>query len=106
MGDQAANNKDNNTGRVAPHDSHKEPTPISPIYHKAFPEVKTNVTAFVDLLQQPILDTHYRDGNIEGLLKEIQKRRKPRFPEEVRIALIGDMAAGRWTLTRFVLARC
>jgi hypothetical protein len=82
------------TSKVPPYDAKTEKLPDSPVFTPEFAQLTKSIAAIVELIATPLKETSYKDGVIEGLLQEINARTKSDFPEEVRIALIGDMKAG------------
>lgn len=84
-----------NDGRIEPYNAvERERLPESPVYTEDYKELKQASRDLVEVLLDPIRQTTFRNGVIDGLLEEISQRTKGEFPEEVRIALIGDMKTG------------
>ena len=95
--EHAAGEKDeaSDDGVILPYDASREETlPESPVYTEDFRKIKIDIKAIADLLLSPIRETTYRDAVIEGLIEEVTQRTRGGFPENVCIALIGEMAAG------------
>lgn len=79
---------------VPPHDVNKEEYPSSPYFSQQYGNLIEGANAIVTMLEKPLLESTYNDATVEGLLAEIKQRTTSNFPEEVRIALVGDMKAG------------
>lgn len=89
---------------VAGHDASTEFTPKCPIYHPSYMVVKAKLAKMIELLQGPLEQSTYTDPNVEGLKLLLRERSKARFPDEVRIALVGDMASGKSSLINSLLS--
>ncbi|KAK5688137.1 hypothetical protein LTS10_000115 [Elasticomyces elasticus] len=89
---------------VPPYDAKQEPLPPSPVFTPEIEMLKTSVDDLIKLLTEPIEESKYNDGAVEGLLSEIKNRTKSDSPEEIRIALVGDMKAGKSSLINSVLS--
>ena len=79
---------------VPPHDVAKERQPSSPYFSKEYENLMEGIGGFVTMLEAPLRESTYRDATIDGLFAEIKQRTTSNFPEEVRIALVGDMKSG------------
>ncbi|KAG9616800.1 hypothetical protein KCV04_g15592, partial [Aureobasidium melanogenum] len=53
--------------------------------------------------QEPLDEGDYSDPNVEGRKSLLKTRSKTRFPDEVCIALVGDMASGKSSLINSLL---
>ena len=80
--------------RVAPHDATKERQPSSPYFSERYDNLIEGIGGIVAMLEAPLKKSTYRDATIDGLFAEIRQRTTSNFPEEVRIALVGDMKSG------------
>ncbi|GAB1738050.1 hypothetical protein NU219Hw_g2558t1 [Hortaea werneckii] len=91
--------------KVEPYDaSVKEILPHSPVYTEDFEKLEKGVADLIRLLAEPIQDTEFRNGVVNGLLDEITDRTKGGFEEDVRVALIGGMKAGKSALINSLLS--
>ncbi|TIA52430.1 hypothetical protein D6C77_08504 [Aureobasidium pullulans] len=93
-----------NEEMVVGHDASTEPPPQCPIYHPSYKIVKEKLAEMIELLHQPLYESTYTDNNVEGLKSLLKKRSEARFPDEVRIALVGDMASGKSSLINSLLS--
>ncbi|KAK3671101.1 hypothetical protein LTR78_009062 [Recurvomyces mirabilis] len=92
-------------GAIQPYDAVlQERLPESPVYSTTFRELKNHIKNFVDLLLRPIQETEYRNAVIGGLKEKVEKRSKGGSPENVCIALIGQMAAGKSSVINSLLS--
>lgn len=89
---------------VPGHNAYSEPAPRSSIYHPAYKIVTASIEEMVQLLREPLEESTYTDPNVEGLKSLLKRRSKARFPDEVRIALVGDMASGKSSLVNSLLS--
>ncbi|KAK4889882.1 hypothetical protein LTR27_011395 [Elasticomyces elasticus] len=89
---------------IPPYDANQEALPASPIFKPEFDELKRSIDEVVQMLRSPIEDSKYTDGVVEGLMQEITNRTKSDSPEEVRIALVGDIKAGKSSVINSVLS--
>lgn len=93
-----------NEEMVVGHDASTEPPPQCPIYHPSYKIVKEKLAEMIELLHQPLYESTYTDNNVEELKSLLKKRSEARFPDEVRIALVGDMASGKSSLINSLLS--
>jgi ribosome biogenesis GTPase A len=89
---------------VAGHDVSTELPPTCPTYHSAYKIVTKKFDEILDLLREPLDESSYTDPNVEALKSLLKDRSKSRFPDEVRIALVGDMASGKSSLINSLLS--
>jgi hypothetical protein len=89
---------------IAAHDVSTELPPSCPTYHPAYKIVTEKFGEILDLLREPLDESSYTDPNVEALKSLLKDRSKARFPDEVRIALIGDMASGKSSLINSLLS--
>ncbi|RMZ17678.1 hypothetical protein D0860_00355 [Hortaea werneckii] len=93
------------TDRVEPYDaSVKEILPHSPVYTEDFEKLDKGVADLIRLLADPIQEAKFRNGVVNGLLDEISDRTKGGFQEDVRVAFIGGMKAGKSALINSLLS--
>ncbi|KAK4963178.1 hypothetical protein LTR10_000806 [Elasticomyces elasticus] len=88
---------------ILPYDLKLEGLPSSPIFTPEFAELGKAISEVVQLLAQPIEESSFRNGVVNGLLKETTNRTKSETPEEVRIAFVGNMSSGKSTLINNIL---
>ncbi|KAK6004058.1 hypothetical protein QM012_008908 [Aureobasidium pullulans] len=88
---------------VAAYDVSTELPPDCPIYHSSFKIVTEKFDEILRLLREPFDESDYSDPNVEGLESLLRNRSKTRYPDEVRIALVGDMASGKSSLINSLL---
>lgn len=89
---------------VAAYDVNAEPPPNCPVYHPSFKIVTAKFDEILRLLRGPLDESNYTDSNVEGLISLLKTRSKARFPDEVHIALVGDMASGKSSLINSLLS--
>ncbi|KAG9895901.1 hypothetical protein KCV05_g17394, partial [Aureobasidium melanogenum] len=89
---------------IAAYDVNNEQLPNCPTYHPSFKLVTENFDEIHRLLREPLDEGDYTDSNVEGLKSLLKTRSKTRFPDEVRIALVGDMASGKSSLINSLLS--
>jgi len=89
---------------IAGHDVSTEPPPNCPTYHPAYKVVTDKFAEILQLLREPLDGSSYTDPNVEALKSLLRDRSKARFPDEVRIALVGDMASGKSSLINSLLS--
>ncbi|RMX99105.1 hypothetical protein D0867_12217 [Hortaea werneckii] len=91
--------------KVEPYDaSVKEILPHSPVYTEDFEKLEKGMADLIWLLAKPIQDAKFRNGVVNGLLDEISDRIKRRSREDVRVALIGGMKAGKSAVINSLLS--
>ena len=91
-------------GKVPAYDAKQEKLPSSVVFTPEFAALTDVIHEQIELLSKPIEETSYRNGVVNGLLEEIKLRTKAEFPEEVRIALIGDMSSGKSSVINSILS--
>lgn len=79
--------------RVAPHDATKERQPSCPYVSQKREDL---IGGIVAMLEAPLKKSAYPDATTDVLSAEIKQRATSNFPEEVRIALVGDMKSGMY----------
>jgi hypothetical protein len=90
--------------RVLPHELKSEKLPASPVFTPEFARLTKSIKAVVELLATPLNKTTYRGEVTDALMQETKTRSKTDIPEEVRLALVGDVNAGmcltalRWSM--------
>ncbi|CAK1361203.1 hypothetical protein CB0940_03403 [Cercospora beticola] len=89
---------------VPPHDVSKEGTPSSPYFSEQYRNLMDGTDAIVGMLEEPLKNSKYQDATVAGLLAEIKQRTTSNFPEEVRIALVGDMKSGKSSVINSILS--
>lgn len=89
---------------IAAYDVNTELPPNCPTYHPSFKIVTEKFDEILRLLREPLDESNYTDPNVEGLLSLLKNHSKSRFPDEVRIALVGDMASGKSSLINSLLS--
>jgi hypothetical protein len=77
-----------------------EPRPDSVVYTAIFRELQSLNREAASLLRTPLEDSKFQNGITRGLIKEITKRTKEDFPDQVKFAIVGDMKAGRYPSSR------
>lgn len=77
-------------------DPANEPRPASVIYDPNFRELQKFNKLAASLLREPLVTSRFSNVITEGLKKEITKRTKEDFPDQVKFAVVGDMKAGKW----------
>ena len=76
-------------------DPANEPRPDSVVYTDIFRDLQDLNKTAASLLRQPLEDSQFQSGITKGLIKEITKRTKEDFPDQVKFAIVGDMSAGK-----------
>jgi ribosome biogenesis GTPase A len=89
---------------IAAHDVSTKLPPKCPAYHPAYKIVTDKFGEILDLLREPLDESSYTDPNVEALKSLLKDRSKARFSDEVRIALVGDMASGKSSLINSLLS--
>ncbi|EMC96700.1 hypothetical protein BAUCODRAFT_122676 [Baudoinia panamericana UAMH 10762] len=102
--DNAGENAEDDNGKVPPYDAKTEKLPNSPVFTPEFVNLKDRISELLKLLADPLKQTAYKDAFIDGLLQEVHDRTRSDFPEEVRIALIGSMKAGKSSVINSILS--
>ncbi|KAK5727636.1 hypothetical protein LTR17_012596 [Elasticomyces elasticus] len=92
------------TSAVPPYDAKQETLPDSPVFTPEFAKLTQGIKDLVQSLRGPLEDSEYSDRVVEGLLQEVENRTQSNYPEEVRIALIGDMKAGKSSVINSILS--
>lgn len=90
---------------VPPYDVSKEEYPFSPYYSQKYDDLIESTNEIVAMLEAPLMESTYQDATVDGLLAEIKQRTTSSFPEEVRIALVGDMKSGACCVSGCALIR-
>jgi polynucleotide 5'-kinase involved in rRNA processing len=89
---------------IAGYDVSTELPPNCPTYHPSYKIVTEKFAEILELLRGPLDESSYTDPNVEALKSLLRDRSKARFPDEVRIALVGDMASGKSSLINSLLS--
>ncbi|KAM3423399.1 hypothetical protein BST61_g832 [Cercospora zeina] len=89
---------------VPPHDVAKEEYPSSPYFSQQYKDLIEGAHDIVAMLERPLIESSYHDATVEGLLAGIKQRTTSSFPEEVRIALVGDMKSGKSSVINSILS--
>ncbi|KAH0401389.1 hypothetical protein KCU89_g4210, partial [Aureobasidium melanogenum] len=89
---------------IAAYDVNTELPPICPTHHPSYKVVTEKFEELLRLLREPLDEGNYTDSNVEGLKSLLKTRSKTRFPDEIRIALVGDMASGKSSLINSLLS--
>jgi hypothetical protein len=76
-------------------DPANEPRPDSVVYTAGFHKLQKSNKAMAALLRDPLINSKFKSSITEGLIKEITKRTKEDFPDQVKFAIVGDMKAGQ-----------
>ncbi|KAI7328873.1 hypothetical protein KC315_g6438 [Hortaea werneckii] len=93
------------TDKVEPYDaSVKEILPHSPVYTEDFEKLEKGVADLIRLIAEPIQETKFRNGVVNGLLDEIHDRTKGSSQEDVKVALIGGMKTGKSAVINSLLS--
>ncbi|KAK3646564.1 hypothetical protein LTR22_014196 [Elasticomyces elasticus] len=92
------------TSVIPPYDAKQEMLPDSPVFTPEFAKLTQDIKDLVQTLRGPLEESGYSDRVVEGLLQEIENRTQSNYPEEVKIALIGDMRAGKSSVINSVLS--
>jgi len=79
-----------------------EPRPESVVYTDIFRELQNLNKTAASLLRDPLENSKFQNGITKGLIKEIAKRTKEDYADEVKFAIVGDMSAGE----RVYRSRC
>lgn len=75
-------------------DTNNEERPDSVVYKDVFRNLqKLNRTA-ASTLREPLDNYSLQNNTTKSLIKEIAKRTKEDFPDQVKFAIVGDMKAG------------
>ncbi|KXT17346.1 hypothetical protein AC579_3846 [Pseudocercospora musae] len=102
--DTAADTDEEPDDIVSPYDvDGQEKLPKSAVYTQEYEDLRAKIKSLVELLREPIDRATYRDGTIDGLLDEITKRTTSTYPQQIRIALVGDMSSGKSTVINSIL---
>lgn len=99
----ATHNDIEDLDRTPGHDAATENMPKCPIYHPSYPKIQCCIDEMYDLLQTPLEESTYSDGNVKGLQEELRKRRISAYPSKVCVGLVGDMGAGKSSLLNSIL---
>lgn len=75
-------------------DPANEPRPDNVVYTASFRELQALNKKAASLLRDPLENSTFQNGITKGLVKEIIKRTKDDFPDQVKFAIVGDMSAG------------
>jgi ribosome biogenesis GTPase A len=86
------------------HDVSTEAPPNCPTYHSAYKIITEKFAEISKLLREPFDESSYTDPSVEALKSLLKDRSRARFPDEVRIALVGDMASGKSSLINSLLS--
>ena len=73
-----------------------EARPENVVYTASFRELQNLNKVAASVLRKPLEDSKFQNGITKSLIKEIAKRTKEDFPDEVRFAIVGDMKAGEY----------
>jgi hypothetical protein len=77
-------------------DPANEPRPTSVVYTTGFQSLQELNRKATSLLREPLENSKFQNGITNDLIKEIAKRSKEDTPDEVKIAIVGDMSAGEY----------
>lgn len=72
-----------------------EPRPDSVVYTQIFRDLRANTDKAASLLRDPLNNSKFQNVITAGLTKQIARRTKENFPDEVMFAVAGDMKAGK-----------
>lgn len=89
---------------IAAYDVNGELPPNCPTHHPSYKIITESFDQILRLLRETLDEGNYTDSNVEGLKSLLRTRSKTRFPDEVRIALVGDMASGKSSLINSLLS--
>jgi hypothetical protein len=70
------------------------------VYTAGFRELQKLNREAASLLRKPLEDSKFQNGITRGLIKEITRRTKEDFPDQVKFAVVGDMKAGGYLSSR------
>jgi hypothetical protein len=71
-----------------------EARPDNVVYTASFRELQNLNKVAASVLRKPLEDSKFQSRLTKGLIKEITKRTKEDFPDQVKFAIVGDMKAG------------
>jgi hypothetical protein len=83
-----------------PYECINEPRPDSVVYTAIFRDLQALNREAASLLRAPLEDSKFQNGITRGLIKEVTKRTKEDFPDQVKFAIVGDMKAGGYPSSR------
>lgn len=92
-----------NVNKIPPYDANKEPLPNCKTFTQEFEDLTTEAQEITDLLLAPFKANPYRNDVLEGLFEEIQRRTSANTPERHKIALVGEMKAGKSMVINSIL---
>ena len=75
-------------------DPRNEARPNTVVYTTVFRDLQRLNKEAASLLRKPLEDSKFQNGITKGLIKEIIKRTKEDFPDQIKFAITGDMKAG------------
>lgn len=75
-------------------DKDNESRPDHVVYKPIFHELQDLIKRAAALLREPLEKSQFQNGITKGLIKEIAKRTKEDYADQVKFAIVGDMSAG------------
>jgi hypothetical protein len=85
---------------TSPYECINEARPDSVVYTAIFRDLQVLNIEAASLLRKPLEDSNFQNSITRGLTKEIAKRTKEDFPDQVKFAVVGDMKAGGYLSSR------
>jgi hypothetical protein len=77
-------------------DPRNEARPSSVVYTTTFHDLQKLNKEAATLLRKPLENSKFQNGITRSLIKEITKRTKEDFPDQVKFSIVGDMKAGEY----------
>jgi hypothetical protein len=75
-------------------DPENERRPDSVVYTDIFHNLQELNRTAASVLREPLENYPFQNSTTKSLVKEIAKRTKEDFPDQVKFAIVGDMKAG------------
>ena len=81
-----------------------EARPENVVYTAGFRELQNLNKAAASILRKPLEESKFQNSMTKGLTKEINKRTKEDFPDQVKFAIVGDTKAGKSSVINSILS--